>query len=139
MAQTAQRTQTAERHRGAQRAPSSKISPHFATRLNSLSAEERVHAVLLLKIVFDGSRRGERRSAAERRALAGTVRSVADSALSAIDEILDRHDGERLAERANALGSLPVETTSSGILALAESGYVKAILEDQDISLLPSP
>ena len=42
-------------------------------------------------------------------------------------------------ERANALGSLPVETTSSGILALAESGHVKAILEDQEFSLLRQP
>ncbi len=123
----------------AEETPPGKISPLFAARLSALAAEEKVHAVLLLKIALDGRRRGRRLLPGERRARVSAVRSEADNALGAIDEILERHGGERLAERANALGSLPVETTSSGILALAESWHVKAILEDQEISLLHQP
>ncbi len=132
-------TQTAQRTQAAQETPPTKISPLFAARLSALAAGEKIHAVLLLKIALEGRRRGVRRAPGERRSLVSAVRSAADNALGAVDEILRRHGGERLAERANALGSLPVETTSSGILALAESGHVKAILEDQEISLLRQP
>jgi hypothetical protein len=45
----------------------------------------------------------------------------------------------RKATIKNALGSIPVETTARGIAALAASEHVKAILEDQPISLLAKP
>jgi hypothetical protein len=55
--------------------------------------------------------------------------------LGEIDGILERFDGKRSAD-VNALGSIPAETTARGIAALAASEHVKAILEDQPISLL---
>ena len=115
-----------------------KISPQFAARLAALAAEERVRAILLLQTALGTRRRSSRPSQAERRSMVEAVRSAGDSAMDEIDDILERYGGERLAERANALGSVPVETTRSGIWALAESGHVSSILEDQEISRLRS-
>jgi hypothetical protein len=56
-----------------------------------------------------------------------------------LDHILERFDGKRLGTSLDALGCIPVETTAEGIYALAASKHVKAILEDQPISLIPQP
>jgi hypothetical protein len=64
------------------------------------------------------------------------MRKASEAAIKDIDNILSRVDGERLAE-PNALGTVPVEAPASGILALAASDSVAAVLEDQPISLVP--
>jgi hypothetical protein len=64
-------------------------------------------------------------------------RKSAEAALPDIDGILKRFNGKRLATSPDALGCIPVETTAAGITALAASERVKAILEDQPISLIP--
>jgi hypothetical protein len=67
--------------------------------------------------------------------LTAQVRRLARPALLSIDRILHRFRGRRLAQGADALGSISVEATPAGIEALAASEYVRAILEDQPISL----
>ena len=54
-------------------------------------------------------------------------------ALEAVDAILQRVGGKRLASGPDALGSIPVETSPIGIRALAGCEAVKAVLEDQEI------
>ncbi len=71
------------------------------------------------------------RTRAERQELAQAVRNLTEAVLPEIDLILAQTAGKRLAERPNALGVLPVETTPEGIRALAASSRVKTILEDQ--------
>lgn len=53
------------------------------------------------------------------------------AALDEVDAILASYNGRRLADEPNALGYTAVETTPVGLLALAQSSHVRAILEDQ--------
>lgn len=115
---------------------SAKISPNFRARLSRLEPTQKVHAIVLLR-----SPRGEagnrQEARANRKAILERVREAAAAALPDIDAILERFDGKRLAESADALGSILVETTPDGVEALAASDHVKTILEDQIISSLP--
>ncbi len=77
--------------------------------------------------------RGDRKAAVE------TIRGSSKDSLVAIDDILQRFGGTRLAPAVDALGCGPVEATPSGIKALSTSPGIKAILEDQDITPLPKP
>jgi hypothetical protein len=43
---------------------------------------------------------------------------------------------KKLTTNPDALGSISVETTAAGIAALAASEHVKAIIEDQAVSLV---
>jgi hypothetical protein len=71
----------------------------------------------------------------ERQAAVNELRDAVAPALQEIDEILDRFGGRRLSDQPTALGTVAVEATPAGIAALANSDYVKVILEDQPISL----
>jgi subtilisin family serine protease len=117
-------------------AASDKIGSRFAEMLGRLGPDQKVRAIVLLRL--PGSDRGSRRRVAsgERRAAVGALRTESEPAVRDIDKILERFKGTRLATHADALGSVPVETTPAGISALATSEHVKAILEDQPISLL---
>ena len=110
-----------------------KISADFAARLDRLEPHEKIRAIVLLEIDTPDMATGRRQSRAERKSAIAAVRASAEQALADIDSILERFGGERLATRADALGSIPVATTAPCIHALAESASVKAILEDQRI------
>jgi len=114
-----------------------KISSQFNVRLGRLGPKQKVRAIVLLRMPNLESSTGQS-SRPQRKAMLEKVRQAAASALPFIDEILERYDGKRLADSVNALGSIPVETTAAGIRALAASEYVKAVLEDQPISSLPT-
>ncbi|MGO9274667.1 MAG: hypothetical protein ACLQOO_31295 [Terriglobia bacterium] len=114
----------------------SKISPQFASALGHLRPDAKVRVIVMLDFFPGSSRSGQRRSPGERKATIDATRQSAKHALLSIDNILDRFHGRRLAEDADALGSVPVEATRAGIEALAASEHVKAILEDQPISVL---
>lgn len=114
----------------------SKISRAFATRLNRLGPRQKVQAIVMLRTGDARVATTQRRSRSNRQAAIEAMRKSAQQALVEIDTILERFSGRRLAHNPDALGSIPVETTAAGISALAESPYVKAILEDQPISLL---
>lgn len=121
-----------------------RISAAFASRLKGLEPEQTVRALLLLNIprngpktgLRNGAASGQRLSPAARKALIEAARRSTDAVLSAVDRVLSKYGGRRLAADVDALGSLPVETTTSGLLALAGSKQVRAILEDQEIKVL---
>src|SRR5262245_4365412 len=115
-----------------------KISAEFAARLARLEPQQKVRAIVLINIDTASGAVGRRQSHAERQAAIQAVRASAEQALGDIDTILERFDGERLASRPDALGSIPVTTTPAGVQALAASERVKAILEDQRIYPHPS-
>ena len=116
------------------------ISEPFRERLSRLGPKERVRAIVLIRTPA-GQRRGtgRRQSREERRATVAAIQSAAASALEELDRILGQHDGKRLAESPDALGSIPIEATADGVRAVAESPLVEAVLEDQAISPLKRP
>ena len=112
-----------------------KISHEFSSRLDQLRPRQKVRAIVMLDAGQPAP--ASRREARARRGMAvAAVREAADAALPDLDRILERHHGRRLADHADALGCVPVEATADGISALAESEHVRAILEDQSISLI---
>ena len=116
-----------------------KISPEFDARLRELEPHQMVRVILLLDDPGTlGGASAQPRSRADRRATIEALHQAVAPALSAIDRILERTAGKRLAPDVNALGAVPVETTAAGAQELAALGQVKAILEDQPISSLPA-
>jgi hypothetical protein len=114
----------------------SKISANFTSRLGKLKPNQKIRAIILLKVESGTEGQAKRLSSTERKSAMEAVRQSAQSALPEIDRILEDSDGKRLSNEINALGSIAVETTADGIFSLAKSEQVKAILEDQSISLL---
>jgi hypothetical protein len=111
-----------------------KISYEFEARLKRLKPEQQVRAIVLLQ-TQNTDPAATRPSRADRQKVISAVRHAAQAALPEIDRILKNFRGQRLDSGVNALGSIAVETTVEGIHALAASEHVKAILEDQPISL----
>ena len=116
-----------------------KISAEFSARLARLKPADKIRAIVMLEVERGGKARARRISPAQRQAAIDAIGESAKEALVEVDDILLRFEGKRLALTANALGYLPIETTRAGIEALAESEQVKAVLEDQPISLLRKP
>jgi hypothetical protein len=117
-------------------APEAKIGPEFRARLEQLRPDQKVRAVLLLSPPQADGAGGRRQSRAGRKAALQSLRDAAERRFEDLDAILARHDGRRLQAHASAIGTVPVETTAAGIRALARSDHVRAIFEDQSISLL---
>src|SRR5215831_17099972 len=113
-----------------------KISPAFSARLAHLKPQQKIRAMIMLHVDVPGKSSGQRQSRTERQAMIERIRESAEPALTEIDDILAHYSGKRLAASVNALGAIPIETTAAGINALAASERVKAILEDQTVSLL---
>jgi len=122
-----------------QSAPSEKIGSRFAEVLGRLGPGQKIRAIVLLRTGNSLGTTGRRGSSHRRQAAIVASRRASEPGLREIDRILERHKGTRLATHADVLGSIPVETTAAGVSALAGSEHVKAILEDQQISLLSSP
>jgi hypothetical protein len=120
----------------ARRVKNGKISSEFAARLNPRDSKHLVRAIVILKTNGDTQSPVRPRTRASRSQAISRTRQAVLAALDEIDHILSRHNGRRLRTIPDALGSIPVETTSAGIRALANSRHVKAILEDQAVSLL---
>ena len=112
-----------------------KLSPAFRSRLKGLGPTQKAKAVVVLATKGAASASGRRLSRAERKAALEAVRKSANAALPRIDETLELFDGQRLSA-PDVLGAIVVESNAAGIMALAESKYVKAIMEDQPISML---
>lgn len=113
----------------------SKVSREFAARLEHAKPKQKVRAIVLLQGQRTGSAATQPRSRIVRQDAISIIRQSSEQAIGEIDRILIHFGGKRLAE-VNTLGSIPVETTPAGISALADSQHVRAILEDQPISLL---
>lgn len=107
-----------------------KISPEFEQRLETREPDSTVQVLLLIALPFDepvSSPKARRRNVQE------AIRNTAAVMLPEIDRVLTHFGGRRLADRVDALGSLPVETTPDGIKALADISGVRAILENQAV------
>ncbi len=111
-----------------------KISYEFESRLKLLDPRQKVRAIVLLQ-TENADLPSTRPSRADRQKVISAIRQTAEAALPEIDEILERFEGTRLGHSINALGSITVEAPAKGIRALAASAQVKAVLEDQPISL----
>lgn len=118
---------------GSSEALSGKISSEFAVRLLRLQPGQHIRAMLVLRPRSPVTVSGGRQSRTERQAAIYAFEKSMESCLAEVDRILGRHHGRRLAPKADALGSVPVEATVSGISALAASDCVKVILEDQPV------
>jgi hypothetical protein len=116
-----------------------KISTTFKMRLKHMEPHQKVRAIVVLHLNGHEVAPGRRQSPAERQAAIEAMHKSAEPALAEIDRVLRHFGGKLLASSVNALGSIPVEATPNGIAALATLDSVKAILEDQPISLLSSP
>ncbi len=113
-----------------------KISAEFAKRLADRRDDDMVRVI----VVFDTARKrstGERRPLSqERSASIAVIRNAAEKALPAVDMILKKCGGRRLADQVNSLGTLPIETTRFGVNELVKAPFVRALLEDQPVTLL---
>ena len=123
---------------GQDKSTKNKISNEFAARLDQLEPGETIRAVILLEVKSSEKPvvRGLQ-SDTQRKAAVDRVLQAAENALKDIDDIIDGFKGRRLDKHPTALGSVLVETTAAGVYALAESTKVKAIIEDQGVSLIP--
>jgi hypothetical protein len=111
---------------------SGKISSELSSRLRRLEPGQQMRVVLFLETpALTGQ--AARQTPQARKESVEAVKKATQQALSGVDRILANHGGKRLSRSPNALGSLTVETTASGISALARSKYVKSIVEDQPI------
>ncbi|MBD2235014.1 hypothetical protein [Phormidium tenue] len=111
----------------------SKISPEFAARLTQLEPQEKVRAIVLLKVNEPENNTGKHPSRVERQANMKALQESAEQSLETIDGIIKLFDGHPLVEHPDLLGSIPIEITAAGINALAKSDAVKAVIEDQAI------
>lgn len=125
--------------RGKEDPGDNKISQAFRARLKRMNQQQKVHAIVMLRLGDTEVTPGRRQSPSQRQAVIEAMHKSAEPALAEIDRVLRQFGGKRLASSVNALGAVPVETTPEGITALATLDSVKAILEDQPISLLSGP
>lgn len=111
-----------------------KISSEFACRLGHLAPQQKVSVIVFLKLEsnFDNPV-NSRLTRAERRATMEGIRNSATQALGYIKKIIQDFGGKELAERPDALGSIPIEISAAGVKALAACDVVKAVLEEQEI------
>ncbi len=79
---------------------------------------------------------GRRVLRTQRKKLIEAMQRSVEAAADDIAEILEKFGGHRLERQLDTLGSLAVETTPAGIKALSECPHVRAIVEDQSISLI---
>jgi hypothetical protein len=110
-----------------------KISSEFAARLTHLEHQQKIRVIVLLQIQDDEEPIEKRPSRIERQAKINEVRARADKALGYIDSIIQYFDGKPLVQRPYLLGAIPIEITVEGVKALAQSGIVRAVIEDQAI------
>jgi hypothetical protein len=125
--------------RQSSKSPQSKISPEFARRLARLAPAAMARAIVLLDTEPAPATATGRPSKAARKAIAETIQTAAAPALTEVDRLLERSGGRRLAPGPDLFGSIPVEAPASTLLALAGSEQVRAILEDQPVSLMRDP
>ncbi len=113
-----------------------KISREFTARLESRESDEMVRAIVMLETEPAARGTGRRALRTQRNKLTEAMQRSVEAAADDIAEVLEKFGGRRLEHQLDALGSLAVETTPAGIKALSECPRVRAILEDQSLSLI---
>jgi hypothetical protein len=119
--------------------PKPKISPEFARRLARLAPDSMARAIVLLETGPAPAMAPGRPSKADRKAVAEAIRAAASQSLVEVDRLLERSGGRRLASGPDLFGAVPVEAPASALLSLAGSEHIRALLEDQPLSLLSDP
>ena len=119
--------------------PKPKISPEFAGRLARLAPHAMARAIVLLDTGPAPAAAPGRPSKAARKTIAEAIQAAVAAPLAEVDRLLERSGGRRLAPGPDLFGSIPVEAPASALLALAGSEHVRALLEDQPISLMRDP
>ena len=95
-----------------------------------------VRAIVMLETEPATHGTGRRALRTQRKKLTEAMQRSVEAAADDIAEVLEKFGGRRLEHRLDALGSLAVETTPGGIKALSECPHVRAIVEDQSLSLI---
>ncbi len=114
-----------------------KISPEFRSHLMRLAPDKKIRGIVLLGLQSSaGSSTSRRALRLQRDRRIKDIRKVSAESLKEIEAILARFGGRKLAESTSALGSLPFESTTAGVQALANLPQVTAILEDQKLQAL---
>ncbi len=112
-----------------------KVSPALLASLAQLGPKQTLRAVIVLNTTPASlGTNGRRPNRDERQALIDKTRSSASQALPKIDAILIQFNGRRLSKTPTVLGTISIESTPAGIVALSQSDSVKAILQDQPAS-----
>jgi hypothetical protein len=119
--------------------PKCKISAELARRLVQLSPDSMGRAVVLLDTGQSPAAAPGRPSKAARKEIAKAIQIAAGVALAEVDRLLGRSGGRRLASGPDVFGAIAVEAPASALLDLAGSKYVRALLEDQPVSLMREP
>ncbi len=102
-----------------------KISPDFKTRLARLKPQDRIRVIVFLRTEVTPS--------SDRQQTTKAVQRAAEQQLNSIRNLIEKHQGQLLAERPNLLAAIPMEITVAGVYALAQSDAVKLIVENQGI------
>ena len=110
-----------------------KISAEFARHLESLGPREKIRAIVMVG-PQQHNKNIDRRTTSGRTTIIHAIRCSAEKVLPRIDTVLKRHQGRRLSESVDSLGSIAVETTAAGINALADLEPITVILEDQRLA-----
>ena len=116
--------------------PKPKISSEFARRLARLAPDAMARAVVLLDTGPVPAAVPGRPAKTARKTIAEGIQAAAAAALAEVDRLLERSGGHRLASGPDVFGSIPVEAPASALLALGGSKHVRALLEDQPLSLM---
>lgn len=95
-----------------------------------------VRAIVMLETELAARGTGRRALRTQRKKLTEAMQHSVEAAADDIAEVLEKFGGRRLEHQLDTLGSLAVETTPAGIKALSECPRVRAILEDQSLSLI---
>jgi hypothetical protein len=116
--------------------PKPKISPEFARRLARLAPDAMARAIVMLNTGPAPAVTPGRPPKAERKRIAEAIQAAGMAPVEEVDRLLERSGGRRLAPGPDLFGSIPVEAPAAALLALAGSEHVRALLEDQPISLM---
>ena len=95
-----------------------------------------VRAIVVLETERTSEGIGRRALRRQRKELTEAAERAVEAATDDITEIVEKFGGHLLISKLDTLSSLAVETTPAGIKALADCPIVRAILEDQSISLI---
>jgi hypothetical protein len=117
----------------------SKISAELARRSARLAPDSMARAVVLLDDGQSPVATPGRASRAARKEIAGTIQTAAGFAIAEVDQLLARSGGRRLGAGPDVFGSIAVEAPATALLDLARSEHVRALLEDQPVSLMREP
>ncbi|MEM8830305.1 MAG: hypothetical protein AAGE96_13240 [Cyanobacteria bacterium P01_G01_bin.19] len=112
-----------------------KISPEFAAKLNSYPPTAKVRVIVLLQSASQQNN-SHRQNRQERKAAIQAMQDSVKKSWQIVDRLIEKYDGKKSTNQPDALGSMAIEITPSGVNALALSDAVKAIVEDQKIRFL---